>query len=194
MIREERIYSVLIVSAADNFNSAVAGQLPELHYSPVTFVRGVSAARREFIEKTYDFVIVNSPLPDDPGTRFAVDAAGTEGSVVLMLLRPEFYGEVREKVAPRGVFTLEKPLSRSMLSTALDWMASARERLRGLEKKKLSVEEKMEEIRTVNRAKWLLISHLMMDEPQAHRYLEKQAMDRCVTRKQVAEEIINTYS
>ena len=54
-------------------------------------------------------------------------------------------------------------------------------------------EEKMEEIRIVNRAKWLLISELKMDEPQAHRYIEKQAMDRCISKKEVAEEIIRTY-
>ena len=45
----------------------------------------------------------------------------------------------------------------------------------------------------VNRAKWLLISELKMDEPQAHHYIEKQAMDRCVPKKQIAEEIIKTY-
>ena len=52
----------------------------------------------------------------------------------------------------------------------------------------------MEEIRLVNRAKWLLISELKMDEPQAHRYIEKQAMDMCVSKRRVAEEIIRTYS
>ena len=92
------------------------------------------------------------------------------------------------------MFALAKPFSRPVLALALDWMASARERLRKLEKKTLSVEEKMEEIRVVNRAKWLLISGLKMEEPQAHRYIEKQAMDRCVSKKEIAEEIIKTYS
>lgn len=53
-------------------------------------------------------------------------------------------------------------------------MESARERLRQFEKKSLSVDEKMAEIRLVNRAKWLLISELKMSEPDAHRYIEKQ--------------------
>ena len=73
-------------------------------------------------------------------------------------------------------------------------MSSARERLRKSEKKALSIEEKMEEIRIVNRAKWLLISELKMDEQGAHRYIEKQAMDRCVSKREIAEEIIETYS
>ncbi|MBO5462830.1 MAG: ANTAR domain-containing protein [Clostridia bacterium] len=73
-------------------------------------------------------------------------------------------------------------------------MSSARERFRKSEKKTLSIEEKMEEIRIVNRAKWLLISELKMDEQGAHRYIEKQAMDRCISKRIVAEEIIKTYA
>ena len=73
-------------------------------------------------------------------------------------------------------------------------LLSAREKLRKTEKKTLSIEEKMEEIRIVNRAKWLLISELKMDEQGAHRYIEKQAMDRCVSKRVVAEEVIKTYS
>ena len=51
----------------------------------------------------------------------------------------------------------------------------------------------MEEIRLVNRAKWVLIDQLRMTEQEAHRYIEKQAMDRCVTRRAVAESILATY-
>ena len=57
-----------------------------------------------------------------------------------------------------------------------------------------TVEEKMEEIRLVNRAKWLLIECLSMSEAEAHRYIEKQAMDRCVTRREIARGIIQTYA
>ena len=56
-----------------------------------------------------------------------------------------------------------------------------------------AIEEKMEEIRLVNRAKWLLIEELNMTEQEAHRYIEKQAMDRCVTKRAVAEQILSTY-
>ena len=73
-------------------------------------------------------------------------------------------------------------------------MESSRERLRQLEKKSLSIEEKMAEIRLVNKAKWFLISELSMSEPEAHRYIEKQAMDRCITKRMIAEEIIKTYT
>ncbi|MBQ3283679.1 MAG: ANTAR domain-containing protein, partial [Atopobiaceae bacterium] len=82
------------------------------------------------------------------------------------------------------------PTARSLLALALGWMRAASERLVRLEGRALSMEEKMSEIRLVNRAKWILISDLGMDEPAAHRFIEKQAMDRCVTRREIAKEII----
>ena len=191
---KERVYSVLVVSAAEKVNAALSSCLPESHYNPVHFVSSVSAAKRAWNERDYDYVIVNSPLPDDPGMRFAIDAGDEGGTVVLLLIRAELYDDARDEVVEHGVFTLAKPISRPLFSAALDWMESARERLRKSERKTLSVEEKMEEIRIVNRAKWLLISQLEMTEPQAHRYIEKQAMDRCIPRREVAEEIIATYS
>lgn len=194
MSLEQRSYSVLVASAMDNFNSALSPLLSEVSCSPVHMASSISAARRMLAERSFDFVIVNSPLPDDPGVRFAIDACAARGTVVLLLVKSEAYISVYDKVVVHGVFTLQRPISRQSLLMALGWMTSARERLRRIEKKNLSIEEKMEEIRLVNRAKWLLISELKMDEPQAHRYIEKQAMDLCISRRQVAEEIIHTYS
>ena len=51
----------------------------------------------------------------------------------------------------------------------------------------------MEEIRLVSHAKWVLIDQLKMSEPEAHRYIEKLAMDRCVTRRAVAQDILSIY-
>ena len=64
MSLSERIYSALIVSAADSFNDAVSALLPESKYSPVDFVSSVSAAKRAFSERAFDYVIINSPLPE----------------------------------------------------------------------------------------------------------------------------------
>ena len=194
MSLKERVYSVLIVSAAESFNDALSALLPNSKYSPTHFVSNISTAKRALAERAFDFVIINSPLPDDVGTRYAIDTANSEESVVLLMVRTELQEEIYDKVAEHGVFVLSKPTSKPTMMTALSWLSSAREKLRKTEKKTLSIEEKMEEIRIVNRAKWLLIGELKLDEPEAHRYIEKQAMDRCVSKRVVAEEIIKTYS
>ena len=194
MSLKERVYSVLIVSAAESFNDALSALLPNSKYSPTHFVSNISAAKRALAERAFDYVIINSPLPDDVGTRFAIDTADSQESVVLLMVRAELQEEIYDKVAEHGVFVLPKPTSKPTMTIALSWLSSAREKLRKTEKKTLSIEEKMEEIRIVNRAKWILIRELKLDEPEAHRYIEKQAMDRCVSKRVVAEEIIKTYS
>lgn len=194
MSLKERIYSILIVSATDSFTSAFADLLPEARYSPVDTVTSISVAKRVLAEKTYDFVIINAPLPDDAGTRFAIDTCTTKQSAVLLLVKNDIHAGIHDRVAEYGVFTLPKPISKVTMTHALNWLESARERLRQFEKKTISIEDKMAEIRLVNKAKWLLISELKMCEPDAHRYVEKQAMDRCVSRRCIAEEIIKTYT
>ena len=194
MSLKERVYSVLLVSSAEKLVASLSPLLAEYHCHPIKVATRVSEAKRLWGEKSYDYLIINSPLPDDAGIRFAIDAAGSRGAVVLLLVRGDLYEQVTSEVSSYGIYTLQKPLSRPIFYVGLDWMAATRERLKKLEEKTISVEEKMKEIRLVNRAKWLLISELQMDEPRAHRYIEKQAMDRCITKKEVAEDIIRTYS
>ncbi|MDE6893605.1 MAG: ANTAR domain-containing protein [Lachnospiraceae bacterium] len=193
MSLKERIYSILIVSAADSFTSAFAGLLPGTRYSPIHTAASVSSARRILAEKTFDFVIINAPLPDDAGTRFAIDTCTSKQSAVLLLVKSDIHAGIHDTAAEYGVFTLPKPTSKPTMIHALNWMESARERLRQFENKSLSIEEKMAEIRLVNKAKWILISELKMNEPEAHRYIEKQAMDRCAAKRTIAEEIVKTY-
>ena len=193
MSLKERVYSVLVISAKENFNASLQSLLPESKYAPVQMVSSVSLAKRVLLERSFDFVFINTPLPDDFGTRFAIEISGNKGTVILLLVRNEVYEEVCDKVTEYGILTLPKPASKQMVAHTLNFMAGIRERLRKLEKKSLSMEEKMKEIRLVNRAKWVLIDELKMSEADAHHYIEKQAMDRCVSRREIAEEIISTY-
>lgn len=194
MSLKTRIYSVLLVSSAPRYNASFSEVLLECPCDMPVVVSSISAAEQALARRAFDLVFVNSPLPDDAGIRFAIDTCRLPGTVVLLFAPGDVHDAVYDRVAEHGVFTLPKPFPRTMLIRAVSWMISARERLRKLEKRTQPIEEKMEEIRLVNRAKWLLISELKMSEPDAHRYIERQAMDRCVSKKAVAEEIIKLYS
>lgn len=194
MSLEKRIYSVLLASASERFNTALLPLLPEGVYHPVVTVSSAAAAQRACAQRSFDLILLNSPLPDDAGVRFAVDRCRSGSDVVLLFVKSELLDGVSERVSAHGVYVLPKPTPRGTLLQALSWMLATRERLRGMEKKVRPLEEKMEEIRLVNRAKWLLISELKLSEPDAHHYIERQAMDRCTAKKEVAEEIIKLYS
>lgn len=193
MAFKEYVYSVLIVSSSESFNSSFVTFLPRKDYSPVDVVQSINHARRKISERTYDLVIINTPLPDDFGRKFAIDMCDNRNTVTVLLVKNDIYDETYAKVLEHGVFTLRKPISASVLNQALDWMRAISRRLGKLEKKTLTLEEKMAEIRIVNRAKWSLIESCKMTEADAHRYIEKQAMDRCITKREIAESILQTY-
>lgn len=191
---KERIYSVLIVSSTERFSSTLAEFLPEASYSPIITAASISAAERARNQRFFDFIFINSPLSDNSGIHFAIDSCRQGGTVTVLFAAADLCDQIYSQVAEYGVYILPKPTPRGAMLRGLNWITATRERLRGYEKKAQPIEEKMEEIRLVNRAKWLLISELKLSEPDAHRYITRQAMDRCVSKRAVAEEIIRLYS
>ena len=189
----ERRYSVLLVSSSPKFNESMLALLPESRFYPVAAVSDVSSARRRLLENKYDIVIINAPLPDDFGTRLALNICDNSGTAVLLFVKAEHYPDINGRVSPFGVLALPKPTTSQAVSQSLQLLRGTRERLRRMEQKTASIEEKMEEIRIINRAKLLLMEQLKMTEKEAHRFIEKQAMDRCVTRITIAQSILSTY-
>lgn len=188
----ERYYSMLLVSSSQKFNDSLLPLLPEC-YQPVTAAADIASARRLVTESRFDLVLINAPLPDDFGTGFALDLCENSGAGILLLVKAEHYPDICARVSQYGILTVSKPTSAQMVTQSLQLLTATRERLRRMEQKTATIEEKMTEIRMVNRAKWLLIDQLKMTEQEAHRYIEKQAMDRCVTRRAIAEKILATY-
>lgn len=190
---KERVYSVLIVSDTEKFTSSLSSLLPENTFDPVVRVSDAAMAKRAMLEREFDVVLINGTRADDRAAKLAIDVCSERNSVALLFVRRELYAEIYAKVTDFGVLTLSLPSSPQMVTQALDWVRATRERMRKYEKTAYTVQQKMEEIRAVNRAKWLLIDVLKMTESDAHRYIEKQAMDRCVSKLEVAKGIINTY-
>lgn len=193
MVFQEKTYCVLVVSSTESFGSSMAPLLPPTDYYPVVYARSSAEAQRLLAENSYDIVIINTPLSDDFGLRLASYVSSNTTAGVLLLVKSDRYTETSAKMLSYGVMTLPKPTSSQMLTQTLGVLCATRERLRRMEEKQLSVEQKMEEIRLVNRAKWLLIETLGMSEAESHRYIEKQAMDLRISKAQVARNIIHTY-
>ena len=190
MVFLDRTYSVLLESAAEKFNESLMPLLPGSMYYPVFVVKSVSAAKRRLLEQDYDLVLVNDPLPDDPGLRLAMDACTGSPAGVLLLVRRELYDEVCDQVSEWGVAVLPKPTNTQAVTQALQILRATRERMRRMEEKQVTVEEKIREMRLVNQAKWQLIAQNQMTEAEAHRYIEKQAMDTRQSKREVALEIL----
>ena len=193
MLFQARTYSVLVVSASEKFNSSTTSLLSVTDYWSVTYADSVGLARRRLLECAYDIVLINAPLPDDFGMRLAIDICGSSQAGVLLFVKNELHDEIYSKVVEYGVMTISKPTSTQMVAQSLRLLCAVRERLRRMEERQLTVQEKIDEIRLVNRAKWLLIEKMHMTENEAHHHIEKQSMDLRISKSEIAEDIIKTY-
>lgn len=186
------IYRVLIAGANDRTFDSFRELLPPDSYEAPLRAGSAGEVKRMLLETDVDLVILNAPLRDEFGTQLALNLS-RDNLCVLMLVPAESFDAVCYKVEDEGILTLSKPVSRNGLLGAIKLLTAMRGKLRKLDRQNQALQEKMQDIRTVNRAKWLLIEIKRMTENEAHYYIEKQAMDMRLSRREVAENIIRTY-
>lgn len=156
----------------------------------VHFISCAEARRECAAAEERGVVIINSPLCDGDGVKTAAELTSV-GHVTLVIMPQDRYHAARAAAAD-GVFLLPRPISENVMFSVLWFLATACERLSAQDGKR-GIAQRMDEIKIVDRAKWLLIDYLKMSEAQAHRYIEKQAMDQRITRFEAAKNILKTY-
>jgi len=185
--------SALIISYSAKSAAYLAEILREASVTDITTISNAGEARRLLIEKDFDLSIVNAPLPDEFGESLARNIAEKETSQVILIVKAELFDEVSDRVEEYGVITIAKPISKAFFWNALKLASATHKKVKAIQNENKKLIQKIEDIRIVDRAKCILISHLSMTEPEAHRYIEKQAMDMRMTRRKVAEEILKIY-
>ncbi|MDY4433909.1 MAG: ANTAR domain-containing protein [Candidatus Flemingibacterium sp.] len=183
---------VMIVSASDKIFDFAADLLPPGEFVFEEPARSAGEAKRTLIQARVDILIINTPLPDDFGTELATELSDSTMGI-LLLVKNDLVDSTAYKVEDFGVLTLAKPCGKQSFYQAVKLLSATSAKLERLDEKNRTLEEKMADIRMVNRAKWLLIDNLGMNEKDAHHYIEKRAMDSRQTRREVAEGIIRTY-
>ena len=167
--------------------------LAKLNIEEMLAVRTSSEARRILIDRVYDLLVINAPLSDENGVRLAMDVIGSKANQVILMVKREYADEIAAKVEDYGIFTVEKPLAHSAFWLALKMTSAAYNRTRTFIDENDRLRKSLADIRLVNRAKCLLIEKLGLSEEEAHREMEKLAMDQRVEKVTLAKRIIKEY-
>ena len=192
MASGKNIYKVLVAGANDKTFALLQTLLPGSSYDLPLRAGSAGEAKRMAVDYAVDIAILNAPMRDEFGTQLALNLA-RDNVGVLLLVPGESFDGVRDQVEDEGVMALAKPLTRQTLEMGLHMITALRGKLLQMDRRNRALQEKMTDIRTINRAKWLLIEQLRMTESEAHYYIERQAMDTRLSRREVAENIIRSY-
>ena len=141
----------------------------------------------------YAVVLVNIPLADECGTELASDLAENTSNAVVAVVKHEQEDELRQYLEPFGIFVLGRPFPHSSFHQVMYDAASAHARLKIVASENQRLQTKLLDLRIINRAKWVLIQYLGMNEEQAHKYIEQQAMNMRIPKRTAAENVLKTY-
>ena len=186
---EAESHSVLVVSRDSKIISQISAFLvPPLF--ELTTTSDFNEARRLATERSFNIIIADSG--DGYDTDFAINLADSY-STILLLVPNEHFDEISYRVEGYGILTITKPFEPFYLYNMMKIAIAVQYKVQVLSSQTTKLKVKMEEIKQVNRAKMLLMQNMNMSEQEAHRYIEKEAMDRSMKKTAISEEIIKTY-
>ena len=183
---------ILIISGSEQGTRLIQQFLQEQSLMTNFCISTGLEARRLLTEQKFDLVIVNAPLADEHGEAVA-RIAYKAGAAVLLIVKAEQANVVWERIHTTGIYLVIKPLRKAIFLQILQCIQVQEQRFQKVLEEKDRLRRQIQEASLLNRAKLLLMQVLKLSEPQAHRYIEKQAMDLRITKREVAEGIISTY-
>jgi response regulator NasT len=189
MVPNRRYATLLLITESQDTAAQFARLLPADRFAPEYNVCSAREAAYVLGESAYDVVVIDDQTVSADGSELASRAAEAGGTNVLLLADESRYEAVSQYGETHGFMTLQSPVNPSLLKQSLGMMATISGHMHELE----SLQAKMDEMRLVNRAKLILVQRFKMSEQDAHRFIEKNAMDRCVKRRTIAQSIIRTY-
>ncbi|MCD7827679.1 MAG: ANTAR domain-containing protein [Clostridiales bacterium] len=187
-------HSILLVSSSEKGVEAITKLIEQAGCASAYTVKNAGEARRILSVRHFDIIIINAPLSDEFGTELALQTSETSCSGIMMIAKSDISELIAAKTEDLGVVTVAKPIDRTLFHHTLKLLCVMQDKFAALENENKKLKMKLDEIKLVQRAKKVLMECLKMSEPQAHRYIEKQAMDMRITRYEVANSIIKTYT
>lgn len=183
----------LIVSGSEQAMETIAQFLHSYGCTDITSAASGSEARRLANTVDYALIVINAPLKDEFGHELSIMLAEGTSSGILLLCKADIADDVADKVGDFGVCVVSRPMNKSHLHQAIRLVEATRSRMMSLKRENSKLMVKIDELRLIGRAKLVLVQYLGLSEPEAHRYIEKQAMDTRSTRREVAQRILSQY-
>lgn len=183
----------LIVSGSEKGSAAIEQLLKSFGYGRINLISSGSGARRIINTNEFELVIINTPLTDEFGHELSILISEASTAGIILICKNDIADDISEKVSDFGVCVVSKPLNKLIFHQSVKLVEATRLRMIGLKKENAKLLNRIDEMRLINRAKCTLMQYLNFTEPQAHKYIEKQAMNNRQTRREVALKILETY-
>ena len=141
-----------------------------------------------------DLVILDVKMPKLDGIDAAAAIAGKRIAPVVILTAFSQRDLVERARQAGAMAYLVKPFAKHDLVPAIELAVSRFSELHALETEVATLTERMETRKLIERAKGLLMTNQGLSEPEAFRWIQRTAMDRRATMKEVAAAVVDNIT
>ncbi|MBE0600333.1 MAG: ANTAR domain-containing protein [Firmicutes bacterium] len=159
----------------------------------IVTVSGAAQARRKASGDEFALALINMPLQDESGMELAVDLARNTTAAVVVLTKTEMVPLIADTAIEAGVLIVTKPVNMLLFEQIVKVGMSCRNRLLLYKEQTARLQTRYEELKVIDRAKCLLIEHMRITEEEAHRVIEKEAMDSRMSRVRIAKKVLDRF-
>ncbi|MDE6398598.1 MAG: ANTAR domain-containing protein [Clostridiales bacterium] len=184
--------NALIVAANKQISASLSSAIRRAGAENIVAAFDAVSAKRLSCDRAFDVTVVYAENAAGQSLELARIFAARGGGVILIAAAGDC-DEVARRLEDDGVLVLGKPLSHTELYRAVALVRATNNRIARLVEEKRDLLKKIDDLRLINRAKIILMQNMGFTEEQAHRHIEKRAMDQRRTRAEVAMEILRTY-
>ena len=188
---EKPIEKIRILVAEDEtiIRLDLVEMLTEAGYEVIAQAENGAVAIELAKEHKPDLVILDVKMPEVDG----ITAAEQIISISPVLMLTAFsQRELIERARDAGVMAyVVKPFSINDLVPAIEIAISRHKQMKSLEAEVADIYERLESRKIIDRAKGILMKALNLSEPEAFSWIQKTAMDRRISMKEVAAAVID---
>lgn len=166
-----------------------------LHHEQINCVVCSTAAEARQISlcRPFDLFVIYSGLIDELGNVLAMNIADANDCGGVYIDEGMRIEQISEELNNCGIVTLVRPVTKTALLEAVRLVAVSNVRVQRLKTENEELSARLEDMKYIVRAKIVLMRSLGYSEEQAHKYIDKKAMESRLSKRKVAIDILTTY-
>ena len=183
---------VLVISSSKSASEALVNFLRDSFRCTPKLAESAYQAKTYLAqEPSVELAVINSPLMDESGFGLAEYIIEKTAANCIFMVKEERVEKISDRAEKSGIIIVAKPFSRTLLYQLVKTLDIAVTRSLKLYSENLRLEEKLREIQTIDKAKFMLMEHKGMTEAEAHAYVEQYAMNKRRKKSIAALELID---
>lgn len=185
----DRIGAILVIAAKPRIQSSVRSALTA-KYGRILTAETVQEARRAVEREKIALMVIFSPLKDEEEIPRLFDMAERRGIAAGYIVGREIYGETAYRLEGRNVFVVAYPLQMDQVLQLVSFLHQVQKRFWLVLSEQERLQRQVQDIQIVCRVKCLLVEKREMTEEEAHHFIEQEAMNTGLSKREAALKIL----